>query len=465
MTYRRKSDSGKGSSSAKPDNLNEPIYNLGEFPVTEANIKRFAYIYNGSRSEYQGHTIHDYKPDGGDGKFDVTIPPNMISMMFAHIMATEHPVLFHMMLRADYRSRDRPNKFGKLVPKSMVLFNSKATNFGYNRLAQTLSYHGCQLMTKHNVQPFNDNRPGCIDSIYNKDMVDKLQGEVKTKSRPQGRSSMTRPKYGKLGGGSMLLEDSEERKQLKSVMYPFEELVPTDVDEDDESDDDENDDDDNDDDGSDMDESDADDDNDDDDHQSRNERRKSKGKIAKKKKKKKKQKKQAKQKKKKVLPHKQKKKQQQQAEEAAEEEVEVERVVPPQRREVRKSTSEQTAQSAEKRQQFVRGIAENSKKRKALSGDFESAIVPFDDIFGTDDKKPWKEHPKYHDLEEKATEYVESLGYSQPSKGASETMHTLAKKLDISLPKSKTPAKTVLTHAIVVEKLRSVDTTAGLNYE
>ena len=113
----------------------------------------------------------------------------------------------------------------------------------------------------------------------------------------------------------------------------------------------------------------------------------------------------------------------------------------------------------------MRGIAENSKKRKALTGDFESAIVPLDDIFGTDDKKPWKEHPKYHDFEEKATKYVESLGYSQPSKGASETMHTLAKKLDISLPKSKTPAKPVLTHAIVVQKLRSVDTTAGLNYE
>ena len=86
-------------------------------------------------------------------------------------------------------------------------------------------------------------------------------------------------------------------------------------------------------------------------------------------------------------------------------------------------------------------------------------------LAGTDDKKPWKEHPKYQDFEVKAKKYVESLGYSQPSKGASETMHTLAKKLDISLPKSKTPAKTALTHAIVVGKLRSVDTTAGLNYE
>ena len=459
MTYRRKSEKG-GSSSARPDNLNEPIYNLGEFPVTEANIRRFAYIYDGSRSEYQGHTIHDYNP--GDGKkIDVTIPPTMISMMFAHIMATEHPILFHMMLRADYRSRDRPNKFGKLVPKSMVLFNSKATNFGYNRLAQTLSYHGCQLMTKHNVQPFDDNRPGCLDSIYNKDMVDKLHGEVKTKPRPRGRGSTVKPKYGKLGGGSMLLEDPDARKKLKSVMYTFEELVPPDGGEDDEYDDDDDNDENDDDDGSDMDdESDDDDDEDDDDHQSRNERRRGKGKIAKKKKKKKSEKKPKKKPKKRVLPHKQQKQQQ-----VEEEEVEVERVVPAQRREVRQSTTDKTVLSAEKRQQYVRGIAENSKKRKALTEQLESATIPLDDIFGEDDKKPWKEHPKYQDLEVKAKKYVDSLGYSQPNKGASETMHTMAKKLDICLPRSKTPAKPVLTHAIVVQKLRHVDTTAGLKYE
>ena len=113
----------------------------------------------------------------------------------------------------------------------------------------------------------------------------------------------------------------------------------------------------------------------------------------------------------------------------------------------------------------MRGIAENSKKRKALTNELESAAIPLDDIFGKDDKKPWKEHPKYQDFEVKAKKYVGSLGYSQPSQGASETMHTLAKKLDISLPKSKTPAKPVLTHAIVVHKLRHVDTTAGLKYE
>ena len=113
----------------------------------------------------------------------------------------------------------------------------------------------------------------------------------------------------------------------------------------------------------------------------------------------------------------------------------------------------------------MRGIAENSKKRKALTNEIELAAIPMDDIFGEDEKKPWKEHPKYQDFEMKTKKYVESLGYSQPIHGASETMHTMAKKLDISLPKTKTPAKTVLTHAIVVHKLRHVDTTAGLKYE
>ena len=142
-----------------------------------------------------------------------------------------------------------------------------------------------------------------------------------------------------------------------------------------------------------------------------------------------------------------------------------ERVVPAQPRELSSSTTEKTVQSAGKQQKYVRGIAENSNKRRAFSNQLESVAIPLDDIFGEDDKKPWKEHPKYQDFEVKAKMYVESLGYSQPTEGASETMHTLAKKLDISLPKTKTPAKPLLTHAIAVQKLRHVDTTAGLKYE
>ena len=97
--------------------------------------------------------------------------------------------------------------------------------------------------------------------------------------------------------------------------------------------------------------------------------------------------------------------------------------------------------------------------------DMDSAAIPMDDIFGTDDKKPWKDHPKYQDFQVKAKKYVDSLPFSQPTQGSSETMHTLARKLNVQLPKQKTPAKPVLTHAIVVEKLRNVDTTAKLNYE
>ena len=77
----------------------------------------------------------------------------------------------------------------------------------------------------------------------------------------------------------------------------------------------------------------------------------------------------------------------------------------------------------------------------------------------------WGLHPKYKEFAEKARKYVDTLGFSQPKNGASETMHSLARKLNVKLPSQMTPAKPKLTHAIVVEKLRSVDTTAGLNYE
>ena len=166
-----------------------------------------------------------------------------------------------------------------------------------------------------------------------------------------------------------------------------------------------------------------------------------------------------------MMPHKLKQMRQRKQEEQ-EREVVVQRVVPAGNgRSMRDSTKEQTLLSAEKQQRYVRGIAENSKKRKALMDDIDSAAIPMDDIFGTDDKKPWKDHPKYQDFQVKAKQYVDSLPFSQSTQGSSETMHTLARKLNVQLPKQKTPAKPVLTHAIVVEKLRNVDTTAKLNYE
>ena len=95
---------------------------------------------------------------------------------------------------------------------------------------------------------------------------------------------------------------------------------------------------------------------------------------------------------------------------------------------LRDSTRAQTVQSEEKQQRYVRGIAENSKKRKALMNDIDSAAIPMDDIFGTDDKKPGKDHPKYQNFQVKAKKYVDSLPFSQPTQGSSETMHTLARK-------------------------------------
>ena len=40
------------------------------------------------------------------------------------------------------------------------------------------------------------------------------------------------------------------------------------------------------------------------------------------------------------------------------------------------------------------------------------AEIPMSDIFGEDQKKHWKQHPKYRQLEEKAAAYVDKLPYS-----------------------------------------------------
>ena len=113
----------------------------------------------------------------------------------------------------------------------------------------------------------------------------------------------------------------------------------------------------------------------------------------------------------------------------------------------------------------TRGKAENSLKRRALSSQLDDAAVPFDDIFGNDPKKQWSEHPKFHELVQKAAMYVDKLGFSSPGKGQSETMHSLARKLDVQLEAKKQPSKKILVEAIVITKLKQLDPVDAHNYQ
>ena len=80
----------------------------------------------------------------------------------------------------------------------------------------------------------------------------------------------------------------------------------------------------------------------------------------------------------------------------------------------RESTVEATRQSEERKGKVIRGKAENSLKRRALSSQLDAAVLPFDDIFGSDPKKQWSEHPKFHTFVQKAATYVDNLGFSSP---------------------------------------------------
>ena len=125
------------------------------------------------------------------------------------------------------------------------------------------------------------------------------------------------------------------------------------------------------------------------------------------------------------------------------------------------TVADNTARSAEKQKgKQVRGVAEVSKKRKTLDAEMEAAVIPMDNIFGTTPTKPWSEHPRFHEFISKAGTYVEKLGFSSPSAGGpSETMHTLARKLDVQLAAKKQPSKKILIEAIVIRKLNQLDPT------
>ena len=239
----------------------------------------------------------------------------------------------------------------------------------------------------------------------------------------------------------------------------FKKFISVKVDEDDDDEDDESDDEDGDDDA--MDESDE--DNDDDDLDARNKRRRQQGKIAKKQRKA--PRKPTKKQKKKTLPFKRgKNKDTTSTSSTSRREVETNASLIDQERARRESTVEATRQSEERKGKVIRGKAENSLKRRALSSQLDAAAVPFDDIFGNDPKKQWSEHPKFHTFVQKAATYVDNLGFSSPNKGQSETMRTLARKLDVQLQAKKQPSKKILVEAIVITKLKQLDPIDAKNY-
>ena len=453
-SYKKRNTAPKQARNAPPAGLDEYIHDIGKYPVQLENVKKFKYVYDENESAFQGHQIADVELDGK--KHTVDVPPAVASAIVTEFMM-EHPIMMHQMLQTKYRERTAPNKMGKFVPKTVVYFNREAANFGFDKVARSMSYHGTKMFLENNVDSFDDDRPSAIDAIYSADMVNKMHGEVdKKEKRGRGRRAFA---FKKLAGGSMLLEDTDERKKLKNAMYPFKKFISVKVDEDDDDEDDESDDEE---DGNDdeMDESDEVDD--DDDFDARNERRKQQGKIAKKQRKA--QRKPTKKQKKKTLPFKRGKNKDTTSTSSTSREVETNASLVDQERARRKSTVEATRQSEERKGKVIRGKAENSLKRRALSSQLDAAVLPFDDIFGNDPKKQWSEHPKFHTFVQKAATYVDNLGFSSPNKGQSETMHTLARKLDVQLQAKKQPSKKILVEAIVITKLKQLDPIDAKNY-
>jgi len=414
------------------------------------------YVYNHSEDAFQNHQIADYEINGE--KHTIDVPPSVASAIVTEFMKN-YPVMMHQMLQTTYRERTAPNKMGKFVPKTVVYFNRQSANLGFDKVGRSMSYHGTKMFLDNKIDSFDDDRPSAIVAIYSADMVDKMHGEVSKKhSRRTGARRAFAPK--KLAGGSMLLEDADERKKLKDAMYPFTKFIHVKVDEDDDDEDDESDDNENDDDDA-MDDVDE----DDDDLDERNERRRRQGKIAKKTRRKANQKSKTKPQKKKTLPFKSgKNKDTTSTSSSTSREVETNASLIGQERARRESTVEATRQSEERKGKVIRGKAENSLKRRALSSQLDAAAVPFDDIFGNDPKKQWSEHPKFHAFVQKAASYVDNLGFSSPNKGQSETMHTLARKLDVRLEAKKQPSKKILVEAIVITKLKQLDPIDANNY-
>ena len=169
-SYKKKNTAPKQTRNDPPAGLDEYIHDIGKFPVQLENVKKFKYVYDENESAFQGHQIADVELDGK--KHTVDVPPSVASAIVTEFMM-EHPIMMHQMLQTKYRERTAPNKMGKFVPKTVVYFNREAANFGFDKVARSMSYHGTKMFLENNVDSFDDDRPSAIDAIYSADMVNK----------------------------------------------------------------------------------------------------------------------------------------------------------------------------------------------------------------------------------------------------------------------------------------------------
>ena len=72
------------------------IYDIGEFPVQQANLQKFRNTYSTSRGEYSAHA---FKTKIGGETHTVRVPRNVAREIHLLCEARAHPLTFHQKLR------------------------------------------------------------------------------------------------------------------------------------------------------------------------------------------------------------------------------------------------------------------------------------------------------------------------------------------------------------------------------
>ena len=77
-----------------PAGLGDYIHDIGQFPVSAENIRKFMYVYDEREDAFQNHQIADYEINGE--KHTIDVPPLVASAIVTEFMKN-HPVMFHQM--------------------------------------------------------------------------------------------------------------------------------------------------------------------------------------------------------------------------------------------------------------------------------------------------------------------------------------------------------------------------------
>ena len=411
----------------------EYIFDLGEHPVRPENKARFRDTYPTTRPEYNDHAF-TMKIDGKDRQ--VRLPAQIAREIHIQIESEAHPINFHQKLQPNYVAGQGhgPNKVGKMTVQNVSYYNSIQSAMQLPNYFRQKGWAIQNAIFDEHMkyrQVNGDDYPHIADIDYSEEVATKVfesYDSGKKKPKGKGKKADVKNKAKKDERIPKLKKDKMSYKRVINALPHIKEYIVTD-------DEGEDDDDDMEDDEEDEPTTDA------VDLTKENDRRKRNGKIQK---------------------HKLVKKNRLSTSNA-------------ERSGVVTRSAERLSKTRKTDASGSHSLSDPSnargRKRKQLSfeegeiDETEEATPAFDLFASKSPKKDWDTHPEMKKLMKIGHANMKEIGFSSPKPDSQNvTMHEIARKYNVSLPRRREDAEPILVRALAIVRIKQMDNNAVNSY-